>query len=231
MDGLLLIDKPKGWTSFDVVNKVRKLIESSEYNSSNKKRFPVGHTGTLDPLATGLLVLLLGKYTKMAVELIKLDKSYVAKAKLGFVSTTGDEEGVKSKVSDIKPPMAELETCLAKFKGEILQTPPAYSAIKVNGKRAYELARKGQKLDIKPRAVTIYSIVLENYIYPEFTITTKVSSGVYIRSLAEDVGNNLKTGAYLTSLRRTQVGEFDINDAIGVDDLSVELVFSNLVHL
>lgn len=228
MDGILLIDKPKGWTSFDIVNKVRRTIQNSEYDNTHKKRFPVGHTGTLDPLATGLLVLLLGRYTKMSTELTKLDKEYIATAMLGFNSSTGDEEGVKTKVADSMPVKSELDSCLDSFEGKISQTPPAYSAIKINGQRAYMLARKGLKPDIKPRWVTIYSIVLENYKYPEFTINTKVSSGVYIRSLVEDIGKDLRTGAYLTSLRRTQVGEFDIKDAIGPDKLSAELIYKKL---
>src|SRR5215475_5248839 len=137
MHGVLLVDKPGGWTSFDVVHKVRRLAESSGLNTTGKKRFPVGHTGTLDPLATGLLVLLLGSYTKRAPELTKLDKTYEVTMRLGVTSSTGDDEGEKAVVSSKKPAQSDIEQALEQFVGEIMQTPPAYSAVKINGQRAY----------------------------------------------------------------------------------------------
>src|SRR6185503_17911617 len=131
MDGILLVDKPSGWTSFDVVNKVRRMAEQGGLNTTNKKRFPVGHTGTLDPLATGLLVLMLGKYTKKVPEYTKLDKTYQVTMRLGQTSTTGDEEGQKTDTSSRQPDRQELEAAINSFVGDIMQTPPAFSAIKI----------------------------------------------------------------------------------------------------
>lgn len=224
MDGILLVDKPKGWTSFDVVGKVRSVITKSTLNETGRKRFPVGHTGTLDPLATGLLVLLLGKYTKKATELTKLDKTYEVSMKLGETSTTGDDEGEKSKTSDKKPTQAEVEQALQKCAGETMQTPPIFSAIKVNGQRAYKLAREGKEVIIEPRKVTIYKIELQKYEYPLVMFTAEVSSGTYIRSLVEDLGKMLKTGAYMSDLNRTKIGQFDLQNAITVQDLSPERI-------
>lgn len=225
MNGYLLVDKPKGWTSFDVVNRVRHTIQNSGLNNTAKKRFPVGHTGTLDPLATGLLVILLGDYTKRAPELTKLDKVYEVTMKLGQSSTTGDDEGEKSPVSDKIPTLAELKSAIKAFKGEIEQTPPVFSAIKVNGQRAYKLARAGKEVNLQPRKATIYSLELTDYNYPEVRFTTKVSSGTYVRSLVEDIGKVLGTDAYMSDLRRTVVGSFDITKAITADDLSGEGIY------
>lgn len=229
MDGILLVDKPVGWTSFDVVNKVRSLVEHSEYNTSAKKRFPVGHTGTLDPLATGLLVLLLGSYTKKAPELAKADKTYEATMKLGFESTTGDSEGQKTFISDQQPDIADIAKVFQTFLGEISQTPPAYSAIKVNGQRAYKLAREGKEVQLQPRQVTIHAIELANYEYPDVEFVTTVSSGTYIRTLVEDIGGELGTGAYMSSLRRTRVGVFGLADALSVDKLTLRHIYDTLV--
>lgn len=222
MNGILLIDKPTGWTSFDVVNKVRRLIETSGLNSTNKKRFPVGHTGTLDPLATGLLVLMLGTYTKKVPQFTKLDKTYEVTMRLGQTSTTGDEEGEKSEISAHQPSEKEIQAALGQFVGDIMQTPPVFSAIKINGQRAYDLARKGRPPEMQPRPATIYSIEFKKYEYPFVHFTAKVSSGTYIRSLVEDVGNSLQTGAYMSALRRTRVGQFRIEDALSMEELSPE---------
>lgn len=209
MDGLLLIDKPLEWTSFDVVAKVRGLIRQE----TGVKKPKVGHTGTLDPLATGLLVLTVGSYCKRAGEFSKLDKTYEVTMKLGETSTTGDEEGEKTAVSDRQPTEQEVQAVLRNFTGEIEQIPPAYSAIKVNGQRAYKLARASQQVKLEPRKVKIYEITAVKYDYPIVTFTAKVSSGTYVRSLVEDMGRELGTGAYLTALRRTQVGEWSIIDS------------------
>ena len=222
MNGILLIDKPSGWTSFDVVGKVRSIITKSALNETHRKRFPVGHTGTLDPLATGLLVLLLGKDTKQAPALTKLDKTYEVTMTLGQTSTTGDDEGEKRAVSARQPTDEEVSAALQQVTGEIMQTPPLYSAIKINGQRAYKLARAGKTVELEPRKVTIYDINLTQYKYPTARFTATVSSGTYIRSLVEDVGNVLQTGAYMSDLRRTRVGQFDIKDAMPVTDLSVD---------
>jgi tRNA pseudouridine55 synthase len=224
MNGILLIDKPVGWTSFDAVNKVRRIIQNSELNETAKKRFPVGHTGTLDPLASGLLVLLLGKYTKKAPVLSKVDKTYQVVMHLGQTSTTGDGEGEKSIVSRAVPDQASVEAALQRFVGDSLQTPPIYSAIKVNGQRAYKLARNGKVPELAVRPVHIDSIELTSYQYPDVLFTAEVSSGTYIRSLVEDVGKALETGAYMSGLRRTNVGEFSIENAISPENLTPEII-------
>jgi tRNA pseudouridine55 synthase len=226
MNGILLIDKPSGWTSFDVVNKVRRMIEQSGANTTNKKRFPVGHTGTLDPLATGLLVLMLGTYTKKVPEYTKLDKTYGVTMRLGQTSTTGDEEGEKTVVSDTKPSREAIEAALSHFQGEIMQTPPAFSAIKVNGQRAYHLARKGKAPELAPRPVTVHKIELKKYEYPFVEFTAEVSSGTYIRSLVEDLGRQLQTGAYMSALRRMQVGAFTVEEALPMMSLTAESIRS-----
>ena len=305
MNGILLVDKPKGWTSFDVVAKVRSILRTATRNqqivNSNKKlisnsyflvssspkvnllgvshldavlgsqdeqvsraggtvnerqtpadtamrqeptgaasfagrqskavrKIRVGHTGTLDPMATGLLVILIGSYTKKASELTKLDKTYEVTMKLGFTSTTGDSEGTITVTKSVRPDIntVQIKKVFGEFIGEGLQTPPAYSAIKVNGQRAYKLARQGKEVKLESRKVTIYSIQLTAYSYPTVKFTAKVSSGTYVRSLVEDIGNKLGTGAYMSDLRRTQVGKFDIKDAITMDSISSEIIYSKL---
>ena len=224
MNGILLVDKPAGWTSFDVVNKVRRTVEQGGLNVTGKKRFPVGHTGTLDPLATGLLVLLLGNYTKRAPELTKLDKTYEVTMRLGQTSTTGDEEGEKIAASGQRPGGRDIETVLEQFRGEIMQTPPAYSAVKVNGQRAYKLARAGKQPELKPRPVTVHDITFDGYEYPDVQFRAHVSSGTYIRTLVEDIGKALGTGAYMAALRRTKVGRFDIGEALTIEDCIPEAI-------
>ncbi len=222
MHGILLVDKPRGWTSFDVVNKVRRVIEAAGLNATGKKRFPVGHTGTLDPQATGLLVLVLGDYCKRAQEFSKLDKVYQVTLRLGQTSTTGDEEGEKTIVSDRKPSLAEIKTALEGFAGKSQQIPPAYSAIKINGQRAYKLARAGKAVRLEPRPIEIYALELTRYTYPEVEFTTHVSSGTYIRSLVQDLGTHLRTGAYMTHLRRTQVGRYHLAEALPMTVITAE---------
>ncbi len=216
MDGILLVDKPSGWTSFDVVAKVRGILKKSGVPKPK-----VGHTGTLDPLATGLLVLTLGSYCKRAQEFSKLDKTYEVTMKLGQTSTTGDREGGISETSSkIIPTEAQLKVALKQFVGEIMQTPPAFSAMKVNGQRAYKLARAGKEVKLEPRKVTIYNITGVDYDYPVLKFTTKVYSGTYIRSLVEDMGQELGTGAYMQDLRRTKVGKFSIQEACRIAGLT-----------
>jgi len=229
MNGILLVDKPSGWTSFDVVNKVRRMAETAGLNTTNKKRFPVGHTGTLDPLATGLLVLMLGTYTKKVSEYTKLDKTYDATMRLGQTSTTGDEEGEKADVSDKRPTKEEIHIAMARFEGDIMQTPPAFSAIKINGQRAYKLAREGKAPQLEPRPAHIERIILTKYDYPEVRFTVHVSSGTYIRSLVEDIGKQLGTGAYMSGLRRTRVGAFQLDNAINMQELSPEVIQEHLI--
>lgn len=219
-DGLLLIDKPLGWTSFDVVAKVRGIIK----HGTDVKKPKVGHTGTLDPLATGLLVLTIGSYCKRAQEFSGLDKTYEVTMHLGLTSTTGDEEGDKTPVSDRRPDTGEIKNAIAFFIGKIEQTPPVYSAIKVNGQRAYKLARAGKEVKLEPREVTVYSIENLEYTYPELKFTTRVSSGTYIRSLVEDIGKRLGAGAYMTALRRTSVGSWDISEALLMENLDANKI-------
>lgn len=209
-DGILLVDKPVGWTSFDVVAKIRGQIRR-EYQDKGikptKRQLKVGHAGTLDPFATGLLIILVGDATKQAGEFLKLDKTYEATIRLGQTSTTGDPEGEIADVSDRQPSQEEVEKALMKFVGKITQIPPIFSAIKVNGQRAYKLAHAGKEVEIPSRNVTVYSLELLDYSYPELKIRTHVSSGTYIRTLAEDVGAALMTGAYCYSLHRLKIGD------------------------
>jgi tRNA pseudouridine55 synthase len=216
MDGILLIDKPAGWTSHDVVAKVR-----SNLKKETGQKVKVGHTGTLDPMATGLLILVIGSHTKRAGEFSELDKVYEAEITLGAISTTGDKEGEITKVSDIQPSKLSIEAVLSRFEGEILQKPHKYSAVKIDGQRAYKAARAGKTVEIEPREVTIYGITDVEYEYPLLRFTAKVSSGTYIRSLAEDIGDVLGTGAYLSALRRTQVGSFEVENGLKIEDLSL----------
>lgn len=213
MDEVILIDKPDGITSFGVVARVRRVLK--ERVGSKVK---VGHTGTLDPFATGLLILLAGKATKRSNEFLKKDKEYEAEIFLGSTSTTGDPEGEISHVSDKVPSLEEIESVCSKFVGEISQKVPAFSAVKINGQRAYQLARSGKEVDTPTRKVTIYSIEILSYNYPVLKIKTFVSSGTYIRTLGEDIGAELKTGAYLTALRRTKIGDYSVSDAVKLDD-------------
>ena len=201
----------------------------------------VGHTGTLDPFATGLLILLSGKFTKRSNEFLKLDKVYEATIKLGFVSSTGDTEGEirpysvpdsgRSRPSlrgsrplprPLPPDGPEpntVESVLNTFIGEIEQRPPKFSAIKINGQRAYKLARKGADFEMPSRKVTIYKIEILEYKYPILKIRCHVSSGTYIRTLAEDIGEKLGTGAYCLELRRLKIGEYDVKDAEKLENM------------
>jgi len=227
MQGILLVDKPKTWTSFDVVNYVRKMVAAVE--AKKPKNVKVGHCGTLDPLATGLLILVVGKeYTKRAGEFSKLDKTYEVTMKLGETSTTGDEEGDKTAVSDTIPTKKAVLEALEQFTGPIMQVPPRFSAMKINGQRAYKLARKGEKVELEARPVTIYENKLTNYDYPYVKFTSSVSSGTYIRSLVEDLGKNLGTGAYMSDLRRTQIGKYKLRDATTLDGLDQTTIESAL---
>jgi tRNA pseudouridine55 synthase len=213
MQGVLLVDKPLGWTSFDVVNYIRKQVAVIE--GKKPKNTKVGHTGTLDPLATGLLVLLIGKdYTRRATDLTKLDKTYEVTMKLGEISTTDDAEGERQFVSDVRPALSDVEAVLTRFTGELMQTPPAFSAMKVNGQRAYKLARAGKQVELEARPVRIYRNELTAYEYPFVRFTSDVGSGTYIRSLVKDLGTALGTGAYMSDLRRTRVGDFNIREAV-----------------
>ena len=211
-DGMLLIDKPAGITSFGVVARVRRQL-----SEQLGKKAKVGHTGTLDPFATGLMIIVTGKECRNAGNYSKLDKEYEATFTLGVTSTTGDPEGELMPISGDQPTLTELEAALEQFTGEITQRPPMFSAIKINGRRAYDLARKGEVVEIPERQVTIYSLQLLDYTYPEVKIRVHVSSGTYIRSLAEDLGKVLRTGAYCSQLRRTKVGQWSVENATKIE--------------
>jgi len=207
-EGLYLINKPRGRSSFSIVAQVRRL-------SGIKK---VGHAGTLDPEAEGLLIVLVGKeFTKQAEKYSKLDKTYEFELKLGEYSTTDDEEGEKTKVSKKRPKKSEILEVISSLNGEIDQTPPVYSAIKIDGQRAYKLARKGEKIDMPTRKVKISNFEITDYNYPYLSLRADVSSGTYIRSLAREIGEQLKVGAYCTQIVRTRIGEFELSKANVLD--------------
>jgi tRNA pseudouridine55 synthase len=228
MQGILLVDKPAGWTSFDVVNYVRRMVATAE--GKKPKNVKVGHTGTLDPFATGLLVLLIGKeYTKRASELSKSDKTYEITMILGKTSNTGDPEGEIKVVSDTAPTLKQLTEAVEGFRGQIEQVPPAYSAIKVNGQRAYKLARAGHEVVLEPRPVTINSLEIVSYEYPEVRLIAEVSSGTYIRTLVEDIGQVLGMSAYTSELRRTTVGKYSLSKAVNPKSLDGKSIQSYLL--
>lgn len=254
---ILLVDKPAGMSSFGVVARIRRIL--TEQKGSRGK---VGHAGTLDPFATGLLICLLGKGTKKAGEYLKKDKRYTATICLGKVSTTGDIEGEISEyefsghraaippsrvsalsfspvakkipenyIPDISqvesleehiPTISDINTVIKSFQGEIVQKVPAYSAVKIDGRRAYDLARKGVEVEMPERKVTIYNISVLKYEWPELVIDCKVSSGTYIRALGEDIGKALGVGGYLTALRRTEIGDMKVSDAVTLEEIGVK---------
>lgn len=224
-DGILLVDKPIGWSSFDVVAKTRGILRDEYLKKTGQKRkVKVGHTGTLDPQASGLMILVVGEYCKRASEFSKLDKTYEVSMILGQGSTTGDIEGDITNGPQITATKSQIVDVLNNFLGESMQTPPIYSAIKINGQRAYKLARDGKEVVIEPRKVTIYDIKLTDYSYPNLSFIVSVSSGTYIRSLAEDIAKKLGTLGHLTSLRRTVVGSFSIEQAKNIENISSALV-------
>jgi tRNA pseudouridine55 synthase len=241
--GILIINKPKGWTSFDVVAKIRNKLGVKK----------VGHTGTLDPMATGVLVLCLGKATKLAQKITGYDKEYIAQITLGATSNTDDAEGVitKSKprnskigmnnhaisskndsnnefqASSLTPPSQQiLEGLLKEFTGKIQQVPPQFSAKKVDGKRAYAMARKGQSVDLKPVEVTIHELELLEYKWPILGLRVHCSKGVYVRALARDIGERLGVGGYLSSLVRTRVGDYSLDQAKSIEEASTTDILS-----
>ena len=215
-DSILLIDKPDGMTSFGVVARVRRVM-GEKFGHKVK----VGHTGTLDPFATGLMIIVTGKECRNAMAYTKLDKVYEATFHLGQTSTTGDPEGELTDVSSGQPSLSEIEAVLPRFRGDIMQRPPAFSAIKINGERAYKLARKGEVVEIPERPVKIYELEIIEYIYPDLRVRAHVSSGTYIRTLGEDIGAALGTGAYCTQLRRVSIDTWDIAEAMTLEDLGV----------
>jgi len=224
MDEIILLDKPAGITSFGVVARLRRILtEQLQAKTGEKRKVKVGHTGTLDPFATGLLILLTGKMTKRADEFLKMDKVYLATLELGAISTTGDPEGQITQLLSINPPpdLAKIQQTLPRFVGKIKQTPPIFSAIKVNGRRAYDLARKGEKPTMPEREIEIYSLDLIDFNDGLLTIRVHCSSGTYIRTLAVDIGRALGCGAYLTALCREKIGSYDLKNAQTLADFGI----------
>jgi tRNA pseudouridine55 synthase len=208
--GILLVDKPKGWTSHDVVAKLRGI-------TGIKK---IGHGGTLDPMATGLLVIGIGSATKKLEQFVQGDKTYLAGVTLGATSTTDDEEGELTERPVVSEPNEEMVVpMLQKFVGTQEQLPPVYSAIKTDGKKAYAEARAGRDVERKPRLVTIHELETVGYQYPRLMIRVTVSKGTYIRALARDIGEALGTGGYLSALRRERVGAYALEQAHRLSEL------------
>lgn len=209
MEGIFAVNKPIGMTSHDVVDIVRK--------KTGVKR--VGHGGTLDPFAEGVLVIAVGREnTKMLDEFVKGDKEYIAEIQLGQISTTDDREGEIENVNYKSIPELDKVQQMSKlFEGDIMQTPPIYSSVKINGKPAHRRVRKGEKIELKPRPVIVKSIEIVEYHFPILKLKVTTGPGVYIRSLARDMGEALGTGGYLKSLVRTKVGKFELKSAISLN--------------
>lgn len=205
---VLLIDKPLDWTSFDVVRKLRGMIRTRK----------IGHAGTLDPLATGLLILCTGKFTKRINEYMAREKEYTGTITLGARTPTYDLETEPCDIRDVLVTAeAVTEVITRQFTGDILQVPPAHSAIKVDGKRVYELARKGREVKLEPRPVVIKEFVITGFRLPELDFQVICSTGTYIRSLANDLGVALGCGGYLSALRRTRIGEYRVDEALTIE--------------
>lgn len=212
---VLLIDKALEWTSFDAVNKIRYTIKKK----FSLKKIKVGHAGTLDPLATGLLIICTGKFTKKINDYMGMPKEYIGVIKLGATTPSYDLETEIDKTYPIDHITDELiQKARETFLGDQNQIPPIFSAIKKDGKKAYDLARSGEDIQMKSREITIHSLELLRISKDELSFTVNCSKGTYIRSLAFDIGKALQTGAYLQSLRRTKIGELDVEDAVSVDD-------------
>ena len=221
MDGLILINKQKGFTSHDVVNVIRKKLNTKK----------VGHTGTLDPNATGVLPILIGKGTKISKYLMEHDKTYIATLKLGEKTDTGDSEGQvieeKSIPKDLRK--EDINDVLQSFLGKQKQLPPMYSAIKINGKKLYKYAREGKEVKIEPRNIEIYKIELLEYQNNKIKFEVECSKGTYIRTLCEDISQKLGTVGYMEELQRTKVNTFKIEDSILLDDITLENAEKNII--
>jgi tRNA pseudouridine55 synthase len=218
---MLLVDKPLEWTSFDVVNSLRYFI----CKAYHIKKLKVGHAGTLDPMATGLLIICTGKMTKQINSFQGLDKVYVGQMCLGATTPSYDKETEPDRQFDIAH--LDINTLKEKsrlFLGEIDQIPPLYSAIKIKGERAYKLARKKETVELNARKVTIHQFDILNYKAPNAEFYVKCSKGTYVRSLVRDFGESLNNGAYLTALKRTQIGEHSLSDAWSLESLKNEIL-------
>lgn len=212
LSGILIINKPSDWTSFDVVAKVRGILKAKK----------VGHTGTLDPMATGVLVLCIGKATKLVSKITGMDKEYVAEITFGAASTTDDAKGTLTLKNETgkEPTLPEIQATLKQFEGTFAQMPPDFSAKKIDGKRAYKLARAGKEVKLEPSEVTVHKIELLDYKYPVLKLRVQCGKGFYMRSLARDLGEKLSVGGYLSKLERTRVGQYAIEEAITIEQVT-----------
>ena len=216
MEGIIVVNKPKGITSFDVIRKLKKILKTKK----------IGHTGTLDPLATGVMLMCVGKVTKLASDLEAKDKVYIADFDIGYATDTYDIEGKKIAENIIEVSKENLEQSIKKFIGNIKQVPPMYSAIKIDGNKLYHLARKGIEVERPERDVTIEYINLLDFKDNKAKIETKVSKGCYIRSLIYDIGQDLGTYATMTALQRKQVGDYSLEDSYSLEQIE-EMVLNN----
>ena len=209
MNGLLVIDKPTGITSRDAVNRAARWFA---------KDVRLGHTGTLDPLATGVLVLCVGQCTRLASLVQDMPKSYTTRLLLGSTSNTDDADGIiEPKPNAVAPTEAAIRERLAEFIGDIVQLPPVYSALKIDGRRAHELARAGESVELAPRTVRVYAIELRGYDWPHLDLAIDCGKGTYIRSIGRELGEKLGCGALVRTLRRERVGPFEASHGVGVD--------------
>lgn len=216
IDGILLIDKEKNITSYDVIRKLKRILPKGQ---------KIGHAGTLDPFATGLLIVLLGKATKSMDDILHYKKEYLVKAEFGYSTTTQDPTGEKIHQSNNHLPISieSIQEVINKYYiGEIEQTPPAFSAVKINGKKAYELARAGIETKIKSRKVYIYEYKITEYTWPFVSFLIQCSSGTYVRTLINDLGEELKVFATAVDLRRNTIGENNVKDAFKSEEITEE---------
>lgn len=228
IDGILLINKQKDITSYDVIRKLKRVLPKGQ---------KIGHGGTLDPFATGLLIILLGKGTKLMNNIHLLNKEYIVKAEFGYATDTQDITGEKTDTSEnLKEVSKEnIENAInMKLLGEIYQTPPMFSAKKINGKKAYDLARQGKKVSLEPKKVTIHTFDLIHYKWPYSTFFISCSTGTYVRTLINDLGNEIRTYGTAVELERVKIGSFDIKDAFNSEEISLEnnqKIMDNVINL
>lgn len=216
INGILLINKEEGITSYDVIRKLKKVLPKGQ---------KIGHGGTLDPFATGLLIILLGKGTKLMNQIHSLKKEYMVKAEFGYATDTQDVTGEKIEVCEnlVEVSKDKIESVIkGKFLGEIYQTPPMFSAKKIKGRKAYDLAREGKEVNIEPKKITIHFFGLVHYDWPYSTFFVLCSTGTYIRTLVNDLGNEIGTYATAVELQRTKIGDFNLENAIKSEDISLE---------
>ena len=220
MFGVLNINKPGNWTSRDVVNRVQRFVRPAK----------AGHAGTLDPLATGVLVVCVGPATRLISHVQQLPKEYQATFLLGRTSPSEDTETEITPVAAAaEPTRAEIEAQLPKFTGTVLQRPPDYSALKVKGRRAYELARKGQPVELKPRPIEVYDLAVSKYAYPELQLTIRCGSGTYVRSLGRDLAESLGTGSVMSALTRTAIGPYHVTSGLDLERLQSDTLQEQLL--